>query len=372
MVIIYFALYDKCGLGKPSKWYIDLAAQVTIHNSDSVLKHEFHPTNFTSFSNTTSLSPCDQFDVSIGDEYTTSLIFSIVLYASSKSWDKFATRAYTLYSDMGDDTESECSSADEELFTSTSSSNTITTPNLAHVTDDKQVKNQSTTANPGAQTSAKKPYKGKNLPIPEATQILTGYKGADDQQEQVRDIIVYDIPYTWDVEKILGELTLWGHTIKFFQYWSHSLALEGLALVLPYFHPVRMGTPEVSIGWSWVQIHDLHLNSVATYAHGTVKHWPSSSHAEAAAIYAALSSVPNGAKANTLTFSSPAQFSSNINNVLAMWARKYHAIKPKVQTKTQSNQKIPILGEFLKDLKLEKLSNNQVYCHYCDTGTPII
>ncbi|EXX55573.1 hypothetical protein RirG_224260 [Rhizophagus irregularis DAOM 197198w] len=84
----------------------------------------------------------------------------------------------------------------------------------AHVTDDKQVKNQSTTANPGAQTSAKKPYKGKNLPIPEATQILTGYKEADDQQEQVRDIIVYDIPYTWDVEKILGELTLWGHTIK--------------------------------------------------------------------------------------------------------------------------------------------------------------
>ncbi|PKY28315.1 hypothetical protein RhiirB3_444412 [Rhizophagus irregularis] len=69
-------------------------------------------------------------ELSIGDEYTTSLIFSIVLYASSKSWDKFATRAYTLYSDMGDDTESECPSADEELFTSTSSSNTITTPNL--------------------------------------------------------------------------------------------------------------------------------------------------------------------------------------------------------------------------------------------------
>ncbi|UZO07154.1 uncharacterized protein OCT59_027449 [Rhizophagus irregularis] len=47
------------------------------------------------------------------------------------------------------------------------------------------------------------------------------------------------------------------------------------------------------------------------------------------------------------------------------------AIKPKAQTKTQSNRKIPILGEFLKDPKLEKLSNNQVYCHYCDTGTPI-
>ncbi|RGB26550.1 hypothetical protein C1646_770311 [Rhizophagus diaphanus] len=46
-------------------------------------------------------------------------------------------------------------------------------------------------------------------------------------------------------------------------------------------------------------------------------------------------------------------------------------IKPKVQTKTQSNRKIPILGEFLKDPKLEKLSNNQVYYHYCDTGMPI-
>lgn len=35
-----------------------------IHNSDGMLKHEFHPTNFTSFSDVTSLSPCDQFDVS--------------------------------------------------------------------------------------------------------------------------------------------------------------------------------------------------------------------------------------------------------------------------------------------------------------------
>ncbi|GBC44366.2 hypothetical protein GLOIN_2v1790075 [Rhizophagus irregularis DAOM 181602=DAOM 197198] len=402
MVIIYFALYDKCGLGKPSKWYIDLAAQVTIHNSDSVLKHEFHPTNFTSFSNTTSLSPCDQFDVSkrcwivsINDSFpifgkqlaiqpkrqtcvVSHWLMDVslspdtpicllrcggLLYASSKSWDKFATRAYTLYSDMGDDTESECSSADEELFTSTSSSNTITTPNLVLEMPDQT---------------------GKNLPIPEATQILTGYKEADDQQEQVRDIIVYDIPYTWDVEKILGELTLWGHTIKLsFQAVIHDIpedmmmatfwndckpqlflqtcgasafkiiqTSQGKRKLVGYFenwettlkaldtpqvflndkakfeycstpaslaeqvyantiltHPVdahyvfytdgsliHLGTPEVSIGWSWVQIHDLHLNSVATYAHGTVKHWPSSSHAEAAAIYAALSSVPNGAK----------------------------------------------------------------------------
>ncbi|PKY57417.1 hypothetical protein RhiirA4_509894, partial [Rhizophagus irregularis] len=110
---------------------------------------------------------------------TLSLIFSIALYASSRSWDNFATRAYTLYGDMGDDTESECPSADDELFVSTSSSNVKISPNpvietppilpdvkmtpvdqtvtpetsqkkdkqKARVTDDKQVKNQSTTAN---------------------------------------------------------------------------------------------------------------------------------------------------------------------------------------------------------------------------------
>ncbi|EXX59765.1 hypothetical protein RirG_186110 [Rhizophagus irregularis DAOM 197198w] len=37
---------------------------------------------------------------------------------ASKSWDKFATNAYTLYGDMGNVTESECSSTDDELFTS--------------------------------------------------------------------------------------------------------------------------------------------------------------------------------------------------------------------------------------------------------------
>ncbi|GBB98270.1 hypothetical protein RclHR1_03190002 [Rhizophagus clarus] len=54
---------------------------------------------------------------------------------------------------------------------------------------------------------------------------------------------------------------------------------------------VNLRTPEVSIGWSWVQlIPDAgYLNSVATYAHGTIHNWPSSIRAEAAAIYAALS-----------------------------------------------------------------------------------
>ncbi|GBB85664.1 hypothetical protein RclHR1_12140013 [Rhizophagus clarus] len=41
---------------------------------------------------------------------------------------------------------------------------------------------------------------------------------------------------------------------------------------------VNLGTPEVSMGWSWVQlIPDAgYPNSVASYAHGTIQHWPSS------------------------------------------------------------------------------------------------
>ncbi|PKC15189.1 hypothetical protein RhiirA5_408516 [Rhizophagus irregularis] len=145
---------------------------------------------------------------------------------ASKSWDKFATNAYTLYGDMGN----------------TSSSNMKTTPNpvlemppilpdvemtpvdqtvtpetsqkkdkqKAHVTDNKKVKNQSTMANPDAQTSATQP-------------------------QQVRDIIVYDIPYTWDVEKILGELMLWSHTIKLSVKRQHKYQTLKVKIVLNSF-----------------------------------------------------------------------------------------------------------------------------------------
>ncbi|GBB85351.1 hypothetical protein RclHR1_11900001, partial [Rhizophagus clarus] len=57
---------------------------------------------------------------------------------------------------------------------------------------------------------------------------------------------------------------------------------------------INLGTPEVSMGWSWVQIipDAGYLNSVASYTHGTIQNWPSSTRAEAAAIYAALSVTP--------------------------------------------------------------------------------
>ncbi|PKY31120.1 hypothetical protein RhiirB3_448560 [Rhizophagus irregularis] len=79
----------------------------------------------------------------------------------------------------------------------------------ARVTVDKQVKNQSTTAKPDAKTSAKNSQKDKKSSDTEVTQILTGYEAVGDEQEQIQDIIVYDIPYTWDLQKILAELKFW-------------------------------------------------------------------------------------------------------------------------------------------------------------------
>ncbi|CAB4421392.1 unnamed protein product [Rhizophagus irregularis] len=57
------------------------------------------------------------------------LIFSIALYASSRSWDAFAICAYILYGDIGNDTELKCPSADDELLASTNSSNMKITSN---------------------------------------------------------------------------------------------------------------------------------------------------------------------------------------------------------------------------------------------------
>lgn len=44
------------------------------------------------------------------------------------------------------------------------------------------------------------------ISVLEVTHILTRYKEVKDEQEQIRDFIVYDIPYTWNIKKILEEL----------------------------------------------------------------------------------------------------------------------------------------------------------------------
>ncbi|GBB99139.1 hypothetical protein RclHR1_34260001 [Rhizophagus clarus] len=71
---------------------------------------------------------------------------------------------------------------------------------------------------------------------------------------------------------------------------------------------INLGTPVVSMGWSWVQIipDAGFLNSVATYAHGTIRNWPSFTRAETAAIYAALSVTPDDSVVSIYTDSQAA------------------------------------------------------------------
>ncbi|CAB4429754.1 unnamed protein product [Rhizophagus irregularis] len=155
-----------------------------------------------------------------------------------------------IFGDMGD-SESECPSAEDEFGSMyilpdvemTSVDQPITPETSwkkdkqkARITADKQVIYQSFTANPDAQTPVKKPLLlGAKTSAPGVTHILTGYKETDDEQEQVRDIIVYDIPYTWDVEKVLGELTLWGKTIKLSLKRQHKYQTLRVKIVLNSF-----------------------------------------------------------------------------------------------------------------------------------------
>ncbi|PKC65556.1 hypothetical protein RhiirA1_460878 [Rhizophagus irregularis] len=152
---------------------------------------------------------------------TLSLIFSIAFSVASRSWDNFTTHFYMEFGDMGNKVnpdffdESEDDERNEAELGSQLNKIWLQIPNpkdkqKARVTVDKQVKNQSTTAKPDAKTSAKNSQKDKKSSDTEVTQILTGYEAVGDEQERIRDIIVYDIPYTWNLQKILAELKFWG------------------------------------------------------------------------------------------------------------------------------------------------------------------
>ncbi|GET52551.1 RNA-directed DNA polymerase from mobile element jockey-like [Rhizophagus irregularis DAOM 181602=DAOM 197198] len=71
---------------------------------------------------------------------------------------------------------------------------------------------------------------------------------------------------------------------------------------------INLGTPNVSMGWSWIQIvPDAGFpNSIATYAHGIIRDNPSSSRAEAAAIYAVLTISPRDSEVTIYTDSQTA------------------------------------------------------------------
>ncbi|GET55575.1 ribonuclease H-like domain-containing protein [Rhizophagus irregularis DAOM 181602=DAOM 197198] len=57
---------------------------------------------------------------------------------------------------------------------------------------------------------------------------------------------------------------------------------------------INLGIPDVSMGWSWVQVLDGagFFQSIAAFAHGVIHNWPSSTRAEIAAIHAALTVTP--------------------------------------------------------------------------------
>ena len=212
-----------------------------------------NPANFTAQAQATNIQPT-----------TLSLIFSIALYAASRSWDNFNTQFLTEFGDLYTMTDEDVddmfdeSSVDEqdvdddlgllseddllkrglhmppppkpEIVTPPILPDIVMTPvdqtvtpetsrkkdkQKARVTADKQVKNQSTTAKPDAKTPEKNSEKEKKSSEPEAiTLFLTGYDAVGEELERIRDIIVYDIPYTWDLQKILAELKLWGNAIK--------------------------------------------------------------------------------------------------------------------------------------------------------------
>ncbi|GET53259.1 hypothetical protein GLOIN_2v1871772 [Rhizophagus irregularis DAOM 181602=DAOM 197198] len=190
---------------------------------------------------------------------TLSLIFSIAQYAASRSWDNFSAQFLCNFGDMGDDDDDDddgsqniddylmdesfpLGSDDDDLIRQgfqkppnpvpiklpsmpdivmTPVDQTVIPENFqkkdkqkARVTDDKQVANQSIKAKPDVKTSAKNSHKGKKSSELEATQILTGYEAVGEEQERIRDIIVDDILYTWNLQKILAELKFWENAIK--------------------------------------------------------------------------------------------------------------------------------------------------------------
>ncbi|PKK61682.1 hypothetical protein RhiirC2_718245 [Rhizophagus irregularis] len=124
----------------------------------------------------------------------------------------------------------------------------------ARITDDKQDVNQSTKAKPDVKTSTKNSHKGKKSSELEATQILTGYEAVEEEQERIQDIIVYDIPYTWNLQKILAELKFWGNAIKCSVKRQHNVFSwiiigSGSSAGLLFFKKFGLGSSSSGIRW---------------------------------------------------------------------------------------------------------------------------
>ncbi|GBC12966.2 hypothetical protein GLOIN_2v1791351 [Rhizophagus irregularis DAOM 181602=DAOM 197198] len=161
-----------------------------------------NPANFTSQTQATNIQPT-----------TLLLIFSIALYAASRTWDNFSSQFFCEFSDMGnddDDDDAESQDTDDYLMDES--------PLLEPDVDDLIRQGFQIPPNPVPIKLPSMPDIGKKSSKLKATQILTGYETVGEELERIRDIIVYDIPYTWDLPKIIAELKLW-----FNKYWTTDL-----------------------------------------------------------------------------------------------------------------------------------------------------
>ncbi|RGB22613.1 hypothetical protein C1646_775813, partial [Rhizophagus diaphanus] len=77
-------------------------------------------------------------------------------------------------------------------------------------------------------------------------EVLTGYEvSSPEEQLHIRDIIVYDIPYTWSPEKISAELKLWGNPIKLSIKRQHKYQTLRVKIALSSF-----SLPQFNTNWT--------------------------------------------------------------------------------------------------------------------------
>jgi hypothetical protein len=103
---------------------------------------------------------------------------------------------------------------------------------------DQTQKDQSTTEPKAKHISAKR----KKNTAPEVANIITGYHPVDQEEAmRVRDILIYDIPSTWEPRKILAELKLWGNTILLATRRQHKYQTVKVTIALSSFTLPQLG-----------------------------------------------------------------------------------------------------------------------------------
>ncbi|GBB93142.1 hypothetical protein RclHR1_21160004 [Rhizophagus clarus] len=235
-------LADKRGCSLPHKWYLDIKANTTLPNShDQLLNRFVCPLSATS---SITLVP----GLSVQPKKDTCMIVHWISDCLSSPGDVIRLRP--------------CSGCDAHILFPSANKYTAVSPrctfkifllkSLILPTDCKRIQ-QST-------MEVTSPYSWANLSIT----VIPYYRRLD------------TLPDFSSSSSAVGyDLTVASPLLELFT-------------LPPQFLPLSMG-------WSWVQLipNAGYLNSVATYAYGTIRNWPSSTKAEAAAIYTALRVSPD-------------------------------------------------------------------------------